>query len=196
MTRTPVIPCRHIGLSGTIPQWRFWGPHCRAYHHHGGHPDQNGEIGHRVAHCHCAHIPIPGNRLHPISLVRRLRVVNNTRFRTPSIAPSIGRNHLPSPMRSVVRSPLPSGSIAPSIGLLRSPHTPIAIEAASRAHSTRAPTGCAGASPRRTTHDRTQPCEPQQLVDALFREARAQQAGTPHQPRRPPERSDAKSKPR
>jgi hypothetical protein len=52
MTSTPVIPCRRTGLSGGIPQWSFWCPHCCAYHHHGGQPDQTGEIGHRVAHCH------------------------------------------------------------------------------------------------------------------------------------------------
>jgi hypothetical protein len=48
----PVILCEPAGLSGDTPQWKFWCQHCGVYHHHGGHPDANGEIGHRTAHCY------------------------------------------------------------------------------------------------------------------------------------------------
>jgi hypothetical protein len=43
----PIVLCEPARSS----QWKFWCPFCRAYHHHGGQPDANGEIGHRAAHC-------------------------------------------------------------------------------------------------------------------------------------------------
>jgi hypothetical protein len=58
----------------------------------------------------------------------------------PSIAPTIGRKRLPSPIRSVLPSPLRSPSIALRSAFFHPP-TPLgAIEAPSRAHSTRLPT--------------------------------------------------------
>jgi hypothetical protein len=47
----PVFDCEQTGSSGDTPQWRFRCPHCRKYHSHGGHPDADGMLGHRIAHC-------------------------------------------------------------------------------------------------------------------------------------------------
>jgi hypothetical protein len=57
MTQHPTIICEAIAKSGDTPQWRFWCPHCRSYHHHGGEPDADGYIGHRAAHCHVSTSP-------------------------------------------------------------------------------------------------------------------------------------------
>ncbi len=47
----PVILCERAGTSQGVPQWSFWCPHCKRRHHHGGEPNANGELGHRIAHC-------------------------------------------------------------------------------------------------------------------------------------------------
>jgi hypothetical protein len=52
MQPTPVVLCERVRSSSDIPTWKFWCPFCRSYHVHGGEPDHNGDIGHRVAHCH------------------------------------------------------------------------------------------------------------------------------------------------
>jgi hypothetical protein len=57
MHNHPIIECELVNYSQGTPQWRFWCDYCQAWHHHGGHPDKTGEIGHRVAHCHVKHSP-------------------------------------------------------------------------------------------------------------------------------------------
>lgn len=57
MTNTPVVTCERVASGLTTPQFRFWCPHCKAHHHHGGEPDRFGIIGHRVAHCFVAASP-------------------------------------------------------------------------------------------------------------------------------------------
>jgi hypothetical protein len=48
----PTVECQPVPTRFDTPQWKFWCKHCRAWHHHGGHVEADGTIGHRLAHCH------------------------------------------------------------------------------------------------------------------------------------------------
>jgi hypothetical protein len=53
----PIIECQPASTITNTPQWKFWCDYCATHHHHAGHPDDTGEIGHRSAHCHVQSSP-------------------------------------------------------------------------------------------------------------------------------------------
>jgi hypothetical protein len=70
----PIIDCDQIRKHPwSTPTWRFYCEHCKCHHVHGGEPDDDGIIGHRVAHCH-----VPGSPYEKAGYILRKRKPTTT----------------------------------------------------------------------------------------------------------------------